>query len=95
VTCREARRLVAHLKVAVEAVVAHADIPTEPAPGTFLRALDRLYPEAAMVVVSARFECDIGPLPEWAILLSERFDRQSLLEAIGTGSAMSMSALEE
>jgi DNA-binding NarL/FixJ family response regulator len=91
VTYREARTLVARLKVRLTALVAHADMPNEPHPGTLLRAVEHLHPEAALVIVSARLQAEIGPLPDKSVLLPEPFDRDALMDAIATASSLPVS----
>ena len=94
-TYSQARTLVAHLKVGLEALVAYPDMPDEPHPGTLLRAVGGVHPEAALVVVSSRFQGDIGPLPQRAVLLPEPFDREALIEAIRQASGASVPNVEE
>lgn len=85
-TFGDATALLTTLDVAVAAVIAHAEMPTEPKPGTLLKVARVLHPEAALVVLSARCRHDIGPLPRNAVLLREPFDRCDLLAAIEAAS---------
>lgn len=78
-TYRDARALLKALNTDLHAVVAHADMPKEPYPGTLLRMVRALHPEAAMVVISGRSRRDIGRLPAEAVLLREPFDRSELM----------------
>jgi FixJ family two-component response regulator len=84
-TFREATVLLRTLR-AVAAVVAHADMPLEPLPGTLLRMARALHPDAALVVLSARTRGALSPLPRHAVLLREPFDRAGLFAAIGSAS---------
>jgi len=86
VTYRQARALVAFFKTGIVAVVAHADMPSEPHPGTLLRAVEALFPKAALVVVSARLHLDAEALPDKAVVLPEPFDREQLMAAIARAS---------
>jgi DNA-binding response OmpR family regulator len=83
-TFRQAKALLLAVGPDIAAVIAHGDMPAEPAPGTLLRLARQRHPEAALVVLSARSRKEIGRLPRKAHLLREPFDRAELLAAIVT-----------
>lgn len=81
-TYRRARELLVELGADVVAVVAHGDMPNEPAPGTLLRLVEVTHPGAGMVVLSARLPGDNGPVPDKAVFLQQPFNRAEFLAAI-------------
>jgi hypothetical protein len=81
-TFREAKVLLAVLGEGLVAVVAHADMPKEPKPGTLLRLARKSHPDAALVVLSARAKSELGPLPRKSVFLREPFDRAALMDAL-------------
>lgn len=85
-TYRQASLLLEAWAANLGAVIAHADMPTEPMPGTFLLMARETSPKLALVVLSGRALHDIGPLPPGAVLLREPFDRAELVRAIVNAS---------
>jgi FixJ family two-component response regulator len=83
-TYRDAKALLRVITSGLAAVVAHADMPGEPLPGTLLRMARSTHPEAALVVLSGRPRAQLGALPDGAVLLREPFDRSELMSAIVT-----------
>lgn len=81
-TYRRARELLDELGQNIAAVIAHGDMPNEPAPGTLLRVVELTHPEAALVILSARLPGDNGPVPEKAVFLQQPFNRAEFLAAI-------------
>jgi DNA-binding response OmpR family regulator len=81
-TFRDARALLMVVGGNLAAVIAHADMPNQPQPGSLLRLVRKSHPAAALVVLSARERSDLGRLPRKCILLREPFDRAELLAAI-------------
>jgi DNA-binding NtrC family response regulator len=77
-----AKALLNVLGADVAAVIAHGDMPNEPAPGTLLRMVELSHPGAGLVVLSARLAGDNGPVPDKAVALQQPFDRAQLLAAI-------------
>lgn len=66
----------------VAVVIAHGDMPNEPAPGTLLRMVESSHPRTGLVILSARLAGDNGPVPDKAVFLQQPFDRAELLAAI-------------
>lgn len=85
-TYRAAKVLLTVIGDRLAAVIAHADMPGQPKPGSLLRLVRLSHPEAAIVVLSARAKSELGPLPRGAILLREPFDRAELLASIAQAS---------
>lgn len=81
-TYHHAKALIAALRTGLVAVIAHADMPNEPRPGTLFQLAGAAHPDAALVALSARSRDDIEPLPVKAVLLREPFDRAELMAAI-------------
>jgi len=86
---RDARALLMVVGSNLAAVIAHADMPNQPQPGSLLRLVRKSHPDAALVVLSAREKGELGRLPRRSVLLREPFDRAELLAAITAASDLS------
>jgi DNA-binding NtrC family response regulator len=94
VTFREAMVLLSVIGDGLVAVVAHADMPKEPKPGTLLGLVRKTHPDAGLVVLSARAKSELGPLPRKSVFLHEPFDRAELMAALNTAASARQDAAE-
>ena len=85
---RDAKALLTLVGSNLVAVVAHADMPNQPQPGSLLRMVCKSHPHAALVVLSAREKGAFGRLPAKSVLLRESFDRAELLAAITSAARL-------